>query len=66
LEFQHKHYPMWAAEAGLPVPCTDCGLAPFDYFMVWEELWARAGLDPRETCCLECLERRLGRALGNR
>ena len=62
--FQHKHYPKWAAEAGLPVPCTDCGFVPFDHYMVWDELWAKAGLDPREICCLECLERRLGRPLG--
>ena len=62
--FQHKHYPKWAAEAGLPVPCTDCGFVPFDHYMVWDELWAKAGLDPREICCLECLERRIGRPLG--
>jgi hypothetical protein len=64
LVFQHKHYPKWAAEAGLPVPCTDCKFVPFDHYMVWDELWAKAGLDPREICCLECLERRLGRPLG--
>ena len=46
------------------MPCTDCGFVPFDHYMVWDELWAKAGLDPREICCLECLERRFGRPLG--
>jgi hypothetical protein len=31
--------------------------------MVWDTVWHEAGLRSDETCCLACLERRLGRPL---
>jgi hypothetical protein len=40
----------------------DCGYA-IDHFMVTNQVWASAGLDPRVDCCLACLQRRLRSAL---
>jgi hypothetical protein len=41
--------------------CADCGL--WDFYMVTDETWATAGLDPREICCFTCLSDRLQRPL---
>ena len=52
-------------------PCADCGqatigtrTAPGEWYMVHDELWAQAGMEPcGGWLCIGCLERRLGRRL---
>jgi hypothetical protein len=47
--------------------CVDCGLDTFKadhYYMVGNELWAAAGMEPfGGMLCLHCLEERIGRKL---
>jgi hypothetical protein len=46
--------------------CVDCGEEVFDYYMVWDWVWRRAGFQKKKRgahCCLACLERRLKRPL---
>jgi hypothetical protein len=42
--------------------CVDCG-SSHDYYVVADDTWEAAALDPDAFCCLPCLERRLGRPL---
>jgi hypothetical protein len=54
-------------------PCKDCGQrtigtrkAPGEWYMVHDELWAQAGMEPLGGwLCVGCLERRLGRRLAS-
>lgn len=47
--------------------CVDCGVNTHDadeYYMVHDELWAAAGMEPAGgMLCVGCLEQRLGRRL---
>jgi hypothetical protein len=47
--------------------CADCGIdtvAIGDYYMVYDAIWADAGMADREgMLCLDCLVARLGRPL---
>lgn len=43
--------------------CAICGKANMDSYMVHNELWALAGLHPRDVAHAACLEVRLGRRL---
>src|SRR5262252_8505142 len=43
--------------------CLDCG-SVFDHYMVFDHIWAQAGLAAPDYCCRSCLAKRLGRALG--
>ena len=53
---------------GRPAPqrdrylCLDCK-GTSDPFMVYNEVWAKAGYKPKDVCCLDCLEKRLGRPI---
>lgn len=40
--------------------CIDCGQCDVGY-MVHPHIWSRAGLLPTDICCLDCLEKRLGK-----
>jgi hypothetical protein len=42
--------------------CVDCGDVR-DYYMVSNEVWRAAGLQPNQCCCCKCLSVRLGRPL---
>jgi hypothetical protein len=42
--------------------CRDCGDV-WDYYVVFDEVWAAAGLKREEYCCRACLARRLKRPL---
>jgi hypothetical protein len=44
--------------------CKDCR-GEYGGYMVNDELWASAGLGPRDFCCRSCLSNRLGRPLTN-
>jgi hypothetical protein len=43
-------------------PCVDCGDVR-DYYMVRNDVWKDAGLEPNQCCCCKCLAMRLGRPL---
>jgi len=52
--------------------CADCRIeiAPkqpqpgtWHWYMVWDEIWAQAGMSADGFLCVPCLERRLGRPL---
>lgn len=44
--------------------CIDCGTSTFqkEYYMVWDRLWEKAGMD-KGMLCIDCLENRLGHRL---
>jgi len=45
-------------------PCPDCGRPNPPPFMVWDDVWAEAGLkQDAGWLCPECFEKRLGRKL---
>ena len=44
--------------------CIDCRRADPEYYTVWSQIWAEAGLAPEAgQLCLDCFARRLGRRL---
>lgn len=45
--------------------CIDCNCFHYETvsYMVNDELWGRARLSTTDTCCLDCLVRRIGRKL---
>jgi hypothetical protein len=43
--------------------CADCRTEGWDLYMVRNEVWAEAGMDPLGILCIPCLEARLGRRL---
>jgi hypothetical protein len=43
--------------------CLICGGWALDYYTVHDDVWAEAGLKSGDSCCLDCLERRLDRPL---
>jgi hypothetical protein len=59
----------WAPRASLPdFDCRDCGVNTRvleEYYFVRPEIWRQAKGDKR-MLCIGCLERRLGRRLGQR
>jgi hypothetical protein len=52
-------------------PCHDCGTntlpsslrAPGEWYLVFDEVWAEAGMPYSGFLCIGCLEQRLGRRL---
>lgn len=44
------------------MPDTATGAQDWQWYMVWDSVWAQAGMAPKDGClCLGCLKHRLGR-----